>query len=1104
MKPIRLVISAFGPYADRTEINFETLGGAGIYLITGDTGAGKTTIFDAIVFALYGEASGEVRRADMFRSKYAREDVPTFVELVFEYRAKRYRVKRNPEYLRAKGRGTGMTLQRADAELTLPEGEPPVTKAKEVTRALTQLIGLDRKQFTQIAMIAQGDFQKLLLAGTEERSTIFRQIFGTGLYQRLQGKLKAAEREQWKEYDELKRSINQYMDSILCGEDTPCGVKLTELKKQKFDGRFGEGLALLKELCEENKALVEEYDRQIEALDEKIQRKDRLLVSIRKSKEQQKELAVKEEQLKELLPVLAESEALFEQASAQAKEGLGLELKIKRCRDKLALLELSEKLQKELDEKEQQIRKAAERQKQLKEARQNQERTQQAEEESLQALMDAGEERERLSHRKERLSACMEQARALEQARRLLQELEELCKKLEAEAQESRTALSLLEEEKEKVRERAGSEALLAGRQKTWEERGQKQKMLWEGIESYEKRREELQKAREAYRLCAKQKERLGISYRSMEQQFLDAQAGMLARGLSEGEACPVCGSVHHPRLAQMQEQAPEKEALLKEREGLLAAEAQTERLSERAGQLSRRLQEQREALWQESVRFFGKEGEAAGGGENQERHGSQEDEEGRLSGKEQWIENLKKQMEEERKQSQKEQNSLRQEAKEVRKAQARQQELEALIKEREASFKEQERLLQEKKQALAVLKGQKEEKERQWEAVAQSFTLSQEEAVEALAKNLETLRQALSQNQAKLVKKQELEKRALERKSRLHQIQEELLQTELLQARLKAEREAKAERQSALLEELGTEKEQEIREEIKALERRRLELEEALKQAEQRVGKCRAEKERLGAAAETLRGQIARFKEEGEFAQEEVSARKAALQQEKKRIGGRRDQAGSAFTANQELYRRVRQKQEIIEKAEKKYAWIRALSDTANGTLNGKQKIELETYVQMAYFDRILVRANRRLLTMSSGQYELKRQREGENRKEKAGLDLCVIDHYNGSERSVKTLSGGESFQASLSLALGLSDEIQSYAGGIRLDSMFVDEGFGSLDEEALSQAMKALLQLTEGNRLVGIISHVPGLKEQIEKKIVVTKKRDHNGVGSHAMIEI
>lgn len=186
------------------------------------------------------------------------------------------------------------------------------------------------------------------------------------------------------------------------------------------------------------------------------------------------------------------------------------------------------------------------------------------------------------------------------------------------------------------------------------------------------------------------------------------------------------------------------------------------------------------------------------------------------------------------------------------------------------------------------------------------------------------------------------------------------------------------------------------------------------------------------------------------------------------------------------------------MEQTEKEYVWIHSLADTAGGTLNGKSKVELETYVQMAYFDRILRRANLRLMTMSSGQYEMKRREGTDNKKDKSGLELNVIDHYNGSERSVKTLSGGETFQASLSLALGLSDEIQSMAGGIQMDAMFVDEGFGSLDEDALNQAVKALGNLAEGKKLVGIISHVSELKDRIDRKIVITKNRSREGVGS------
>ena len=177
------------------------------------------------------------------------------------------------------------------------------------------------------------------------------------------------------------------------------------------------------------------------------------------------------------------------------------------------------------------------------------------------------------------------------------------------------------------------------------------------------------------------------------------------------------------------------------------------------------------------------------------------------------------------------------------------------------------------------------------------------------------------------------------------------------------------------------------------------------------------------------------------------------------------------------------------MEDLESRYAWMKALSDTANGNITGKDKIMLETYIQTTYFDRILERANVRLRKMSGGQYDLKRRAEADNKKSQSGLELDIIDHINATERSVNTLSGGEAFLASLALALGLSDEVQM-ATGIRLDTLFVDEGFGSLDSEALSKAYLTLAGLTEGNRLVGIISHVAELKEKIDRQIVVKKE--------------
>lgn len=234
-----------------------------------------------------------------------------------------------------------------------------------------------------------------------------------------------------------------------------------------------------------------------------------------------------------------------------------------------------------------------------------------------------------------------------------------------------------------------------------------------------------------------------------------------------------------------------------------------------------------------------------------------------------------------------------------------------------------------------------------------------------------------------------------------------------------------------------------------------------------------------------------------------ELEEKKAALLEEKTVALGLRDELHAKLEMNTEMYEKIASQQKQLVKTEDQWKWMKALSDTANGTITGKARIMLETYIQMQYFDRILAKANIRLMTMSAGQYELVRRRENKSRVGKTGLELDVLDHYNGTLRSVKTLSGGESFQASLSLALGLSDEIQSSSGGIQLDTMFVDEGFGSLDEDALDQAIRALKDLSQGSRLVGIVSHVSELKERIDKKILVTKSRDEHGIGSVVRLE-
>ena len=928
MKPCRLIISAFGPYAQKTEIDFERLGEQGLYLITGDTGAGKTTIFDAITFALYGEASGEVRQAGMFRSKYAPENEPTYVELTFLYRGKRYTVTRNPEYQRPKGRGSGLTTQKGDAVLVFPDGRPPVTKAKEVTKAVTGLIGLDYKQFTQIAMIAQGDFQKLLLAGTAERGEIFRQIFHTGLYQEVQLKLRTAEKERWKEYDEARRSINQYMNGVVCDSSFALAAELEELKKHRFEGRIQRGLEILDELLVQDKNRLEKAKERARSLDQKIQQADQLLGKVRQRQRLLKEMEEKKRHLDELQPELAGKQAEREAAREAAGDCERLSGLIREGKEKLGQYEKLEECKAAEAKRAAEILQKTGEQEEKAQSRLRLSQAAVSDRARLETLQTAGEENARLSFRKEKLDSLAARIQA------------------------------------------------------------------WKLLES------RLKEKQQEYIRCVEQRDERRRGYQRAEQLFLDEQAGMLAQKLKEGEKCPVCGSLHHPALAVLTGRAPTKEELDALKGKLTKAEAQAAHLSAEAGHMRETLEREAGQILLDSSVILKK---ACPDGPE------------------------------------------------------------------ETKDAERQRAVMEKIHA-------------------------------GLEAETEQVKRAMRESEAKLSEKKRLEKRIAQQEQQEKQLAEEIRLTELALAGLLAER-TNLQKQRSLLEQLLEKQPREaLQEQIASLELQHKTLTQTAQKTEKAWQECSTRVTALQASVTTLQEQL---QEEIGWKEEEVLLRKQALQLEKEETDRLRTESYAAYRKNEDISRMVRDRQEAMCRVEQEYIWVKALSDTANGTLNGKRKIELETYIQMTYFDRILRRANLRLLTMSGGQYELKRREDTENKKEKAGLELNVIDHYNASERSVRTLSGGESFQASLSLALGLSDEIQSHAGGIQLDAMFVDEGFGSLDEDSLNQAMKALEGLTQGNRMVGIISHVPELKERIEKKIVVTKKRSAEGIGSCVAVE-
>lgn len=1496
MKPVKLIISAFGPYAEETEIDFTRFGGQGLYLITGDTGAGKTTVFDAIAFALYGEASGDVRKSDMFRSKYARKEVATFVEYTFLYRGKLYTVRRNPEYERPKGRGSGYTLQKADATLIYPDGRTPVTKTKEVTKAVTELLGLDRKQFTQIVMIAQGDFQKLLLAGTEERGNIFRQIFGTGLYQKVQEQLKTAERLQWREYDELRRSIGQYMEGIVCREmeELRPAVKLAKLQEDKFEGRVSEGIELLEELCGEVETILENIDAQIEVLDAKIEKEDQLIGNIRHVEEQKKALEYNRKQKEALQEELLQTKALYEKAKEESGACTLLDRQIREAGERLTLFDRLEEVRKAQRENECEISAIRKKKEDLVRQKLSLAEELERDQETFGSLAGAGEEKERLDsrlnnirnirrnllqqkegflqerakqgilekeieecHRKdaelseyiegqrekmetlrnrdmilasveELQSRLREQNRLLEdgireqncvkreyagiaallneltvQAEELRQEKERLHRerdtlknvgetlihrRREAEEAECRAQtfqqltdelaaagehvrgletayeqthagreekaqeLNRYQEEQERIKDADTSLLIAMRRQEKWKEGKRAWEKLSAEVTLMEERRRKLLSVQKEYCQASEEKERRRECYRKLEQQFLDAQAGLLARTLRDGDACPVCGSLHHPSPAHVPESVPDKDELEKQKSKLSTAEAKAERLSADAGHLGEQLSEQNMLLGsmlrelEELLRLVstgepaGMVPEMEGTGREAGKSAGQKEELGVVAEPD-WAQEaertqkiLRVRLSETAQLLEAEAERIEEECREAELKCRRKKELDPLITDTGKELKDLEEQLQEKSQTLSTAKGQLEERGKQWQEklrelnlpeevgrdaekisgylqkcleqsreellqaqkgverlsaledaavkaeeesqrLEQSMTANREaaatlkgreetaqkqlerdreKAVEMLsqadrlfqrleqeavgklrqdcaagetderegrskwsckwedkdtaeilsmienrieklnhweqtlreeltfreqlkaeilekeeqlkdrkalvneqekqlegvksrkAEKEEQLRESLStmyfseeeripptpdaegdvllesadraegklkeeltaleaettRKQAELCRRRELQEKIPEREAQIGKCGEEIQKTELLLTRKNTENDGLQEKMTELVRQTGQETRENIEEQVTLHRKRKAELEAALLAAEQKYAECRTLDERLSASMETLKKQLDGTGEIAATSEADVLERKKLLQEDRRSLSLKRDEKNRALYQNQDILRKVRGKQEDILLVEKKYTWVKSLSDTANGMVSGKQKIELETYIQMTYFDRIIRRANLRLLTMTGGQYELKREAGG-NRREKAGLELSVVDHYNATERSVKTLSGGESFQASLSLALGLADEIQSYAGGIQMESLFVDEGFGSLDEEALGQAMKALLQLTEGNRLVGIISHVPDLKEKIEKKIIVRKTRTGKGISSSVRVE-
>jgi len=856
-------MSAFGPYSAVTQVDFTKFGKDGIFLITGDTGSGKTTIFDAISFAIYGEASGGKgkRSGRSFRSDYAAADVPTFVEYEFLHKGKLYTVRRSPEYERAKLRGEGTTTAPAAVELRCEQGV--WTKNDEVNEKLLEVIGLDRDQFAQTIMIAQGDFQKILNAKSDERQRLFEKIFRTTACRRLQEELRERSSECTAQMKELDSQITSAASMAVLEEECVCDTEQA--------AQFAQKLCAHAEKCDKERA---ELDKEFAEISEKVEklnlqkgageRINSQLASLENARKTLSERYEKKESY--------ELRAQKLKAARRAANVAAWAVQYDRCISDIAVWE--EALKKaETDEKT---------------AAESYEKTKAEYDEAVQTKNDI--EEKRLGVR--RMSDAVPMLERLAYTRKTY---DDLCGKL----------------------------VLAINREKEMRNK-----------------------------------------FSELRERFYLSQAGILARDLSDGEPCPVCGSREHPEPAHVPNDAPTQKEVEESEGQLRILEEGSRKISEDSKAAKAKLDEIAAAA------------SAAGVAENE----SIQDLKAR-------IESVKKQIDLEQRRIDDLERRVQDDTKKLAKAQTV----------RAESRKKLDMLLEEKKTAGDLFENSiKENGFADAEDYRQSVLSS--EWIEKLDRDVNGYYDSVKALEATVASLSE---------------------------------------QTAGHEKIDISR-----------------IDEQIAQAKQRIEKVRDRSSRLETVSENNKKTAEKLKE----------------------LAVRKDRLREKWTVTADLYR------------------------TVSGQQQGMAKLNFEAYVQKHYFNMVIAAANKRLNALTDGMFTLRCRENVKDLRSQSGLDLDVYDSSTGRWREVSTLSGGESFMASLSLALGLSDVVQSRSGGIRLDSMFVDEGFGTLDETSLRQALDMLDRLADGTRLVGVISHVAELKSRIDKKLVIKK----TAAGSEIRVEV
>ena len=1034
MRPIKLVMRAFGPYANEESIDFRKLEGKNLFLVSGPTGSGKTTIFDAISFAMYGETSGNERSAESLRSQFADEKLLTQVELEFELRGIIYHISRTPRQMKPKTRGDGYTEHGASAELTvLSEGEKKVvTGIKDVNDKIESLMGINAEQFRQIMMIPQGDFRRLLTENSQEREAVLQKIFDTGIYRMIQNELQARAKKLGAEIEKERSVVDAFINGIDCGEHEDIGSLIEQEDKNIAEISIALEKAitadgkLLKELKKEMELKREAIDRTIEEM-QKARETNKKLEELEKAKKTLEEELKRQNDMDDIHVRAQRGEsalmvAVFEENYMDRKKELDEKSRAlaNATADLNAAIELNDKLQ---------IRYI--------------EATSQEAQMKMQSLAD-----EIL-----KLRGYLGKVRGIKELETSADKLGGECSLLQKQGESQKLEVKKLREEvleigaerdrsKDAQIELEKAFAKLSGTKDVME----KLKRVIRVYEQLQVAEKETLEDEKLLRGASEEYEKKAQKLDEMTRKYNINQAAYLARELMPGKPCPVCGSTHHEKLAQFSDDAPSSEDVEKAAESLEESRREKSELekqhiksAQKAEQKEAELYEwfkeafkyevsktDRDSVLQMARLEYGKSGKAAEAigkeieeleklGRAAKAHIEKIDENSKKIGLiEEEAEKTAKTLEEKKVQHQKSVTLLEQIYKEVPEEIRDYEVLEKLIGSRE----------------------------RQRD--------SEKEAIENTRKDLEN---AMGKRASLESLKMQLEKDSENLKNTVEKAKEEFKS---------GASEAGFEGYS---EYVGSK-----------LERKQIEsYKKQVEEYRQNVYTLKKQIENL--KHETAGTAIANI--------DEMEKSKKEQSQEQEEIMKKMSTVEKRSSKNRGILGDIDSRMKIIGEREKRYGLVAQIAKIANGK-NSKQ-MTFERYVLAAFLEDILSAANSRLKKMSSGRYELLRTEELERKNKQSGLELKVFDNYTGKARHVKTLSGGESFKASLSMALGLSDVVQSHCGGVRLDTMFIDEGFGTLDPESLDSAIGCLIDLQKSGRLVGIISHVPELKERIDARLEV-----------------